>query len=256
MHAPLPRGAAHPLRRVRAAQDRYDPAAPDAFTTLVRDDSAFWYASRPFFGGHTSPPERRDSGQIGLDVDWRVLEADPRWRETIADLFASAAAALGAFYAEGWVEPGWEVSSNNRLWTSSPPEDARVGARPRRLAGPAGEPAWLTWFGGDYREPVAAALADGRAAPPPAAPAIAPTVDARPEGTFVRLGEPPRAKLAAPPPPAGAAQAGLSSRSRSAVKPGVGDRGRLHPHDLDALARREAGDRAEHRQPVVAVRRA
>ena len=34
---------------------------------------------------------------------------------------------------------------------------------------------------------------------------------------------------------------------------GVGDRGRLHPDDLDALARREPGDRAEHRQPVVAV---
>ena len=34
----------------------------------------------------------------------------------------------------------------------------------------------------------------------------------------------------------------------------VGDRGGLHPDDLDALARGEPGDRAEHRQAVVAVR--
>ena len=34
----------------------------------------------------------------------------------------------------------------------------------------------------------------------------------------------------------------------------IGDRGRLHPDDLDALAAGEPGHRAEHRQPVVAVR--
>src|ERR1044071_2517181 len=34
----------------------------------------------------------------------------------------------------------------------------------------------------------------------------------------------------------------------------IGDRRGLHPHDLDALARGEARDGAEHRQPVIALR--
>jgi hypothetical protein len=62
-----------------------------------------------------------------------VRPAEARWRETVVDLFAAAAAGLGAFYAEGWAEPGWNVASNNRL-------------------------------GDRYHEPVAAALA-GAAAP-------------------------------------------------------------------------------------------
>ena len=184
-------------------QGRYDPAAPEAFTALARDDSALWFASRPFFGGHTFPPDR-GTGRVGLDVDWRVLEADPRWRETVVDLFARAAAALGAFYAEGWVEPGWNVSRNNRL--------SIAGSRVLKTRGSAlgregwtglpAEPAWLTWFGGRYHEPVAAAL-DG--ADPPRRllrRAITPNVDVRPEGVFVRLGEPPRAKLPRLPLPA------------------------------------------------------
>ena len=84
----------------------------------MRDDSAFWFAARPFFGGDSFPPER-GPGKLGVEVDWRVLDTDPRWRETVVDLFAGAASALGAFYAEGWVEPGWEVSRNNRLWISA-----------------------------------------------------------------------------------------------------------------------------------------
>ena len=174
-------------------QGRYDPAAPEAFTALARDDSAFWFSARPFFGGHTFPPDRGDGGRLGLDVDWRVLEADPRWRETVVDLFAAAAAALGAFYAEGWVEPGWNVSANHRLSI----------AAGRKTRGPAfgpgeglpAEPAWLAWFGGRYREPIAAALGDAAPRRRPLRRAITPSVEARPEGVFVRLGEPPRAKL-------------------------------------------------------------
>ena len=174
-------------------QGRYDPAAPEAFTALARDDSAFWFASRPFFGGHTFPPERRDSGRLGLDVDWRVLEADPRWRETVADLFVAAAVALDAFYAEGWVEPGWNVSANNRLSIGAG-RKTRAPAFGRRDGLPS-EPAWLAWFGGRYREPVVAALAAAAPRRRLLRRAIAPTVDARPEGVFVRLGEPPRAQL-------------------------------------------------------------
>ena len=42
-------------------------------------------------------------------------------------------------------------------------------------------------------------------------------------------------------------------RGEVGLEAGVADRGRLHPVDLDALARGEAGDGAEHRDPVVAV---
>ena len=142
-----------------------------------------WFASRPFFGGHASPPQRSGTGHLGLDVDWRVLEADPRWRETVADLFAAAAAALGAFYAEGWVEPGWKVSSNNRLWISAGRKTRDTALGRDGWQGLPAEPAWLTWFGGDYREPVAAALATAAPRRRLLRRAIAPTVDARPEGS-------------------------------------------------------------------------
>ncbi|HYH88529.1 MAG TPA: hypothetical protein VEX67_04815 [Solirubrobacteraceae bacterium] len=183
-------------------QGRYDPTAPDAFTALARDDSSFWFASRPFFGGDSSPPER-GTGKLAVQVDWRVLDTDPRWRETVVDLFAGAASALGAFYAEAWVEPGWEVSRNNRLWITAGRKTRGSALGRDGWEGLPAEPAWLTWFGGRYCEPVAAALAEatprrrrllGRPAPPP-------SVDARPEGLLVRLGEQPRAKLPALPLP-------------------------------------------------------
>ena len=58
-------------------QGRYDPAAPDAFTALARDDSAFWFASRPFFGGTLVPARARTPGRLGVEVDWRVLDSRP-----------------------------------------------------------------------------------------------------------------------------------------------------------------------------------
>ena len=47
--------------------------------------------------------------------------------------------------------------------------------------------------------------------------------------------------------------AGSSSPCQVGREARVADRGRLHPVDLDPSARGEAGDRAEHRDPVVAV---
>jgi hypothetical protein len=181
-------GGFEPLR------ERYDAAA---FAHFAVEQDTFWLSSRPSFGGHALPPDR-GTGRLGLDVDWRVLEADPRWRETVAGLFAGAAATLGAFYAEAWVEPGWNVSLNNRL--SVPAGRKTRGSALGRdgWAGLPAEPAWLTWFGGDYREPVAAVL---RSAPASRrrllrSATAAPDLDLRPEGLFVRLGEAPRAKLA------------------------------------------------------------
>ena len=57
------------------------------------------------------------------------------------------------------------------------------------------------------------------------------------------------------PAPAGRRSRPPSRRQRREVRgePRVGDLRGLHPHDLDALAGRQPGDRAEQRQPVVAV---
>jgi hypothetical protein len=171
-------------------QNRFDPAAPQAFLAFAAEQSAFWFASRPFFGGHAHPPDR-----LGVDLDWRVLDSDPAWRETVVDLFAAVAEGAGAFYAEGWVEPGWNVASNNRLSIAAGRETRGPAHGRDGWQGLPAEPAWLSWFGGDYREPVAAALADATPARRGLRRALTPTVDARPEGVFVRLGEAPRAKL-------------------------------------------------------------
>ncbi len=159
---------------IEPLQQRYDPEQPDAFAAFIettRRRWTFWLASRPSFGGHAHDPES-GTRHLGLDFDWRVLEADPRWREAVAGLFAATAAPLGAFYAECWVEPGWNVSRNNRLSITA----GRKTRDPRSAAaaspGCPPEPAWLTWFGGEYREPVAAALDGvGRAAQGPRAQA-------------------------------------------------------------------------------------
>ena len=110
-------------------QERFgDPAA---FAAFAQDHRTFWFASRPFFGGHANPPD-----DLQLEVDWRVLKADVRWREAIVDLFAAVAQATGATSGEAYVERNWLVSANNRLSIS-----ARYATRDRR------GPAWLEWDG-------------------------------------------------------------------------------------------------------------
>ena len=150
----------------------------------------------PRLGGHALPPHR-----LGSDFDWRVLEADPRWREAIVELFAAAAAAVGAFYAECWVEPGWNVSRTNRLSIGAGRKTRAPALGRDGWQGLPAEPAWLTWYGGEYRDPVGAAL-DGTPAPRRRLRKVEPAVDARPEGVLVRLGERPRAKLPPLPLPA------------------------------------------------------
>ena len=111
---------------IEPLQQRYDPDQPDAFARVHRGHATpgrSGSSSRPSFGGHAHPPEN-GPGQLGLDFDWRVLEADPRWREAVAGLFAAPAGALGALYAECWVEPGWHRVAQQ------PPLDHRRAARP------------------------------------------------------------------------------------------------------------------------------
>jgi hypothetical protein len=183
-------------------QQRYDPAEPEAFAGFARDQQTFWFSSRPAFGGHAFEPERGRPGHLGVDVDWRVLEADERWREAIVGVFAAAADALGAFYGESWVEPGWNVSRNNRLSIAAGRKtrpaavthDGRVGLPPVA--------AWLTWFGGEYRDGVAAALAGSRPRRRGLRRAVTIDVTEYAGGVCVRLGARPRAKLPALPLPA------------------------------------------------------
>ena len=186
-------------------QQRYEAGRPEEFLAFIeatQDTWTFWMSSRPSFGGHAHPPEN-GPGRLGLDVDWRVLTADPRWREAVAGLFAAAASALGSLDAECWVEPGWIVSRNNRLSISAgrKTRDSALG-RDGWVGLPA-EPAWLTWFGGEYREPVAAAL-DGVGALRKglARKSVTPAVAPHDGGLCVRLWEQPRAKLPRLPLPA------------------------------------------------------
>jgi hypothetical protein len=58
--------------------------------------------------------ERLRVGSLELDVDGKVLEQDERWRETVVDLFATAAEQLGAVSPR----PSWR----------------RAGSRPRTTA--------------------------------------------------------------------------------------------------------------------------
>ena len=174
-------------------RERYDPEQPDAFFDFARADSTFWFSSRPSFGGHAIPPHR-----LGIDVDWRVLETDARWREAVAGLFAAAAGALGAFYAECWVEPGWNVSRNNRLSIAAGRKTRAAAVGRDGWTGLPAEPAWLAWFGGEYRAPVAAAL-DGGAPMRKGLRWVTPEITVHDEGLCVRLGKQPRAKLPALP---------------------------------------------------------
>ena len=190
---------------IEPLQQRYDPEQPDAFAAFIetnRDVWTFWLASRPSFGGHAHDPEEGAPGHLGLDFDWRVLDADPRWREAVAGLFAATSSALGALYAECWVEPGWHVSRNNRLSITGGRKTRDTPVARGRFPGLPAEPAWLTWFGGEYREPVAAALDGvGRLRKGLVRRPVTPAVTPHDGGLCVRLGEQPRAKLPALPLP-------------------------------------------------------
>ena len=104
---------------------------PAAFAAFARDHRTLWYASRPFFSGSANPPD-----DLSLELDWRVVRDDPRWREAVVDLFAAVAAATGATAGEAYAERHWEVSANNRLSIS-----ARWIGRDHR------GPPWLEWDG-------------------------------------------------------------------------------------------------------------
>lgn len=203
-------------------QHRFDPADPDAFVRFVLDEEdgdGFWFAARPSFGGSWSAPhadrfvrpedERLRIAQLEVDFDGRVLEQDTRWREAVVDLFAAAAAELGAFFAAAQVEPGWTVTTNNRLYSTI--ETMQHGGehflRGMSWQGLPPVPMWLSWYGGPYREMVAPHVTGeafrrstwsdrakglrrllGRAT----ATTVEPHVEHREEGIFVRLGVEPR----------------------------------------------------------------
>ena len=106
---------------IEPLQQRYDPSSPTTFRRFIAasDDWTFWFVVAPVVRRSRGPARERARRSSALDLDWRVLEADPRWREAVAGLFAALAGAVGALYAEGWVEPGWYVSRNNRLSISA-----------------------------------------------------------------------------------------------------------------------------------------
>ncbi len=201
-------------------QYRLDNEEPGEFVRFLLDNEdgdAFWFASRPCFGGsyfapHSdkyAPPED-DPYRVAhfeIDFDGRVLEADPPWRETIVELFLAAAIELGAFYAAAQVEPGWTVTRSNRLYmTAENLWQAEHFLRGRLWQGLPPVPLWLSWYGHPYSD-----LVRGRLAPEPppergklatlgrrlrgsGAPRDEPVVVDREDGLFLRLSEKPRAR--------------------------------------------------------------
>ena len=110
---------------------QYQFEDPEAFAAHAHELDIYWLSSRPFFGGHATPTDN-----LGVDVDWRVIRDDTRWREAIVGLFAVVAADTGATSGEAYAERNWFVSANNRLSI-----DAKWIGRDHR------GPAWLTWAG-------------------------------------------------------------------------------------------------------------
>jgi hypothetical protein len=204
-------------------QHRFDPQNPDEFVRFLIDNEAgdaFWFASRPSFGGSCFAPhadkyapatdDRFRVAHVEVDFDGNVLAADPRWREAVVDLFVSGARELGAFYAAAQLETGWMVSTNNRLWAvASTAIEHEHFLRGRLWQGLPPVPVWLSWYGVPYRELVAEALAGqphGIQSPDEKSTGIrrslkrrrvAPThpgphVETRDGGVFVRVGDEPK----------------------------------------------------------------
>lgn len=150
--------------------ERFDPGRPDDFLEFLRgndDGDVFWYARPPSFGGSFTAPRAAKYAKpdedhlriahVRLNFDHSVLAEEPRWRETVIDLFAGAASAMGAFYGAIQIEPGWTVSRNNRLWITA--ENLRHSAEHIRRGmlwqGLPPVPVWVSWFGDPYRDLVA-----------------------------------------------------------------------------------------------------
>jgi hypothetical protein len=115
---------------VEPPQHRFEN--PAAFAAFARDHDAFWFASRPFFGGYSSPERQR----LIVQLDRRVISADERWREAVVGLFAAVAETAGATGAEAYAERNWLVSANNRL-------SMYAGDLEKDNRGPT----WLEWDG-------------------------------------------------------------------------------------------------------------
>jgi hypothetical protein len=204
-------------------QHRFDPNNPDEFVRFMLDNElgdAFWFSSRPSFGGsyfapHADKYARPEDGPFRIgslqtSFDGRVLEADRRWLETVVSLFVTVAAETRAFFAAAQVGRGWIVTSNNRLYADASTEPGGHFLRGRLWQGLPPQPTWLTWYGDPYRPlvvesvrsdsldgvlmvtlPTAGVLRRllGRSKPRTSSE---PSVIEREEGIFVRLSDDPR----------------------------------------------------------------
>ena len=210
---------------IEPLQQRYDPEQPDAFVELIehRDVWTFWFSSRPSFGGHAHRPRRRHPGTSASTSTGACSTPTRGGARRSPACSRARRRAVGALYAEGWVEPGWNVSRNNRLSIAAGRKTRDTPARPRRLAGAARR----AGVAGVVRRRVPRAGGGGarrrgtRCAEGLVRKPVTPAVT-RHDGGVLR---PPRGAAAGEAPGAAAAgradqAAGLSRRSTSAVKPG------------------------------------
>lgn len=169
-------------------QGRLEPDEDEPFLDawrMLRSDplgSLFFSSRSPCFGGSVflphggiKRPGKAERAEISLDFDGRAICGDERWRETLVSLFVELSKALGAFYAQGYVERG-VVFSRGRIWISSSTEHYPLPGG--GWWGIPSTPTWLAWFGTAYKPLVQDSLRRQEAFP-------------YPEGIFLRLGTEP-----------------------------------------------------------------
>ncbi|WP_162250307.1 hypothetical protein [Cellulomonas sp. Root485] len=150
-------------------QSTLDGDGVDGFLDeLAAGGNIYWSATKPFFGGELwrgdaiedllrempggvpSAPEGPRVDRLVLDLDSRVLR-DPRWHRDIVDGFAAIADALSAFYGRAWIDPGWVVAANGRVWADAQTRGGGRGSvihwRESHWLGLRPDPLWLAWFG-------------------------------------------------------------------------------------------------------------
>ena len=119
-------------------------------------DSFFWKAKSPCFGGSVSYCDPRDDYRpagaqrhvrLSVDFDGRALEADPRWCESVVQLFVRFAADLAAHFAAGYVERN--VIAKRSVWYDGESESVAL-MRSRWWVGIPSKPTWLAWYGKPY----------------------------------------------------------------------------------------------------------
>ena len=117
-------------------QQRYDPEQPDAFAALARDDSTFWFAVAPVVRRPRAPARARTRPARPRPRLARARRRPALARGRRRPVRGRGGGARRAL-RRGLGRAGLGGVAQQPPLDRRRPQDARVGARPRRLAGAA-----------------------------------------------------------------------------------------------------------------------